>query len=394
MIKSGFAPDNNRRTRMTPKADLGSAYGLGNLHQLVLPIAGFGVPGSSPWQSSPSSEGDWRRLRMDIGYQRLNGIAIEAAESGWLDLTEQQWRELVDVQRDQMCGALMIEGALAAIDDAYREAGIDYVVLKGPSLAHCAYSDPSLRPFGDLDLLVRNHHWDRASQILAAVGFEPAHPEAREGFHASFGKALVHRRDDGIEVDLHRRLVVGPHGLCADPAELFSGVESFEVGGRPLPRLADTWLFVHVCMHAALGSRKPILLAVRDVLEVAKMEVDWKLVEERARKWKLRAVIPYAIQMASELLGGDPPDPCRAACDRLTPTARERRWLDAYITDRRSQGGTAIAAISAIPGLRDKTRYVTALLIPERKFLESRPRASYLRRWALPLRWLMGRRGT
>jgi hypothetical protein len=316
-------------------------------------------------------------------------------EDGALDLSEEQWRELVEAQRLQMCRALKIEGALVAIHDSLVEAGIEYVVLKGPSLAHCAYEDPSLRPFGDLDLLVRTTDWDAASEILGKAGFERAHPEAREGFHASFGKALVHSRGDGVEVDLHRRLVVGPHGLCADPGELFSGVQSFELGGRRLPRLADTWLFLHVCMHAALGTRAPLLLALRDVLEVARMDgVDWSLVEERANSWKLRAVVPYAVGAASDLLGAPPPETCHRVAVKLSPSGRERKWLEAYTTDRRGRGGTAVAAISAIPGFRDKVRYVTALLFPKRDFLENRQRrrGSYLRRWAVPLNWLVGKR--
>ena len=380
---------------MASATDKAPGYGLDRMHRLAFLVAGFGLPGVSDSHEKLEGEGDWRNLLSAIGYQRLSGLAIEAAESGCLDLTEEQWRDLVDAQRRRMCGALRIEGALVNLHDAFHQAGLEYVVLKGPSIAHCAYEDPSLRPFGDLDLLVRTTDWDAASEILGAAGFERAHPEAREGFHASFGKALVHTRGDGVEVDLHRRLVVGPHGLCADPAELFSGVQTFEVGGRALPRLADTWLFLHVCMHAALGTKSPLLLALRDVLEVARMPgVDWSLVENRANSWKLRAVVPYAVRAASDLLGAPAPETCDRVAVQLSPSGKERKWLEAYTTDRRGRGGTAVAAISAIPGFRDKVRYVTALLFPKRDFLENRQarRGSYLRRLAVPLNWLVGRR--
>jgi len=73
---------------------------------------------------------------------------------------------------------------------------------------------------------------------------------------------------------------------------------------------------------------------------------------------------------------------------------RERRALDAYITNRRSRGGTATSTIRAIPGLSAKIAYVRALLFPNRAFLSARQRngrPSYLRRLAVPVRWFTGR---
>ncbi|MGH2787277.1 MAG: nucleotidyltransferase family protein [Actinomycetota bacterium] len=367
------------------------------LHPMIWPIAAFGVAGSAHSEVSWTAGDDFRKLTSDLRYQKLIGLAVATAESGLLRVDEDQWRELVRMQRDAMLASLAIEGVLLAIDDTFRGAGLEYLVLKGPSIAHSAYEDPSLRPFGDLDLLVRNHDWDQASSLLQSMGFSRAHPEAREGFHASFGKALVHRGSDGMEIDLHRRLVVGPHGLSADPQELFEDVVSFEVGGRRLPRVSNTSLFLHVCMHAVLGTRTPMPLPVRDIFQTAALGVDWELAEDRAKRWNLRAVIPYAVGAAAELLAASPPSGAGSLATRLPSSRRERKWLQAYTSDRRSRGGTAIATVSAIPGVRQKIRYISALLMPSRDFLRSRQASgdevSYLRRWAVPLRWLVkGRR--
>lgn len=375
-----------------PLADSHDA--IERLHQLAPSIAGFGLNGNRRPKASVTVDSDLRMLLSDLGYQRLTGLAMAAAESGWLDFDEHQWEELAKLHRDAMMAALAIESALLTIDEAFRDDGLEYAVLKGPSIAHCAYGDPSLRPFGDLDLLVHSPEWDRASEIVDSIGFKRTRPEAREGFHASFGKALVHRRDDGIELDLHRRLVVGPHGLCIDPEELFEGVRTFELGARAIPRLSDASMFLHVCMHAALGTRTPRLLALRDILEVTGMRgIDWDLAEERARRWNLRAVVPYALDRVSELLGATPPDRAVALAGRLKSSRRERRWLEAYTTEKRGRGGTVTATVSAIPGLRNKARYVGGLLVPNRDFLETRQgsRPSYLRRWRVALRWLLGR---
>ena len=68
--------------------------------------------------------------------------------------------------------------------------------------------------------------------------------------------------------------------------------------------------------------------------------------------------------------------------------------MRAYVTERRRAGGTALATLMAIPGIRGKLAYARHLLFPSTEFLAARApggRPSRLRRLLVPLRWL--RRG-
>src|SRR3712207_4051358 len=47
-------------------------------------------------------------------------------------------------------------GAIALLRERCESAGIDMVLLKGAALAQTLYRDSALRPFADIDLLVRN----------------------------------------------------------------------------------------------------------------------------------------------------------------------------------------------------------------------------------------------
>ena len=71
-----------------------------------------------------------------------------------------------------------------------------------------------------------------------------------------------------------------------------------------------------------------------------------------------------------------------AECERLTVGARDERLLEAY-SARRHAGGTATAALAAIPGMRTKAAYIWALMVPRREFLRARTpaRATYPMRW-------------
>lgn len=136
-------------------------------------------------------------------------------------------------------------------------------------------------------------------------------------------------------------------------------------------------------------------MPVRDVAQVASFaKIDWNVVAERTRRWRLSSVVRHAFETASNILGATVPEEAGSVMT-IKPRRGEVRALNAYITDRRQRGGTAVSVLRAIPSLRGKVAYARALLFPSRDFLVARQqngRHSYLRRLAVPVRWFTGRR--
>lgn len=359
-------------------------------------LAGFGLreDGASV-EPVPVAGERWRSLLARLVAQRLTGLAVAAAEAGWLRLADRQANELLGAHRAAMLSALRLEQKLLSLTAAFEEAALDVVALKGPAVAHAFYPEPSWRPFGDLDLLVRTRDWRRACGLLSELGCHRALPEPRRGFDERFGKGATHDGGDGIQVDLHRTLVLGPFGLWLDPDELFERTVRFELAGTWLQRLDDTVSLLHASLHASLGARPPLLMPLRDVAQITERgAVAWGDLADLAVRWRIRAAIRYAFLAASEQLGFTPPEEARPIMT-TEPDPTEQRALQAYTTARRARGGTALATIRAIPGLRAKGSYVRALLLPDPAFLEARGGGrgtlTYLQRWAIPVRWLTGR---
>jgi hypothetical protein len=364
--------------------------------RLVRRVAAFGLHEDSAQDAVSISRQSWPYVLAALYEQRLTGFAVAAAESGLLTLSSEQGEDLLERHRDAMLQVLALERHLITASGDLDEAGVEMVLLKGSALAYTVYPDPSLRPFADLDFLVRGSDFELALEVLAQRGFRRNLPEPRAGFDVRFGKAAELIGPDRLSIDLHRTLVVGPFGLWIDLHELFEGTQVFSVGGRTLRRLDDAGLFLHACVHASLGWWPPLLMPVRDVAQVALMEsLNWELIAQRARRWRLAAVVRHSFETVSETLGVPPPAEARAL-SRITFGRKERRALSAYITERRGRGGMALSTLRAIPGLRGKAAYVRALLFPTRDFLSVRQRngrPSYLRRLAIPIRWLTrGRR--
>lgn len=363
--------------------------------RLAARLAAFAAPhGPGAPDTVVVWEDEWPALRPLLGFQRLTGLALAAIAAGALRLPSSSAEELEESHRRAMEWALAVERASLRICAALADAGVDVIVLKGPAFAHRFYPDPSWRPFGDLDLLVRTSHLTRAGAVLEQLDIRRTLPEPREGFDRRFGTGAVYRTPEAIEIDLHRTLVKGPFGLWMNPDELFDTTEEFSLGGRSLRRLDDTASLLHACIHAALGSLPPLLMPLRDVAQIAgSSALDWERLGEWAGRWRLGAVIAHAFGAAADVLGVQTPPPAVALARRRAPR-RERRALLAYTTDRQRRGARALSTMRAIPGIRGRAAYAMALAVPSRRFLAARQgdgRGSYLRRWAIPLRWLMRR---
>lgn len=334
-------------------------------------IAAWGLPGAEPAEPFRAADDEeWAALLRRIRFERINGLAVEAAAAGALDLTEEQAGQLFKLHRDGMTWCLAAERKLLRLADAFDADGIAYAVLKGPALAHTVYEEPCLRPFGDLDLLVRSRDYDHAAALLGRLGHVRRRPEPRPGWEARFGKASVHiHPDDGIEVDLHRTLVLGPFGQWIDGDELMAHRATFELGGRSLPRLDDTGALLNVALHAALGWAAPRLAPLRDCAELhGRGSIDGERLGRWASAWHLGAALERARGQVEAQIGvGAPLGLAWIAPSRV----RDRRLLEAYGGGDR-QLSLPLSTFRAIPGLRAKVAYGWSLAFPQRDFLTSR----------------------
>jgi hypothetical protein len=336
-------------------------------------------------------EAAWPGLEATLSSEKLTGLALASADAGAIAIPDERAESLLERHRRAMAWCLLVEERLLELDDRFRRAGIDYAVLKGPAVAHTAYPDPALRGFGDLDVLVRGRSFHDACLLLEEMGFRRRVPEPRPGFDERFGKAATHKsREDAMEIDLHRTLVLGPFGLWIEPEAMLDRSVSFELAGRKIPRLDDTDTLLSVAMHAVLGWPSH-LLPLRDVLQVAaRADVDWPALGRRAAGWRLSAVLLHAFVTAASTLGAEPVEDA-AVLARIPVRRGEVRALRSYVSERRRVGGTALSTLRAIRGWRSKVAYARALAFPRREFMDDRyrvgPKASYGRRLLMPGRW-------
>jgi hypothetical protein len=325
----------------------------------------------------------WRHFLESAVVERLTGLLVRALDDGSLVATEQQRTQAAGAHRRMVFTTLYLESKMLGIVDLLAGGGIDSRVLKGSAAARLAYPDASLRPFIDIDLLVRSDHLDGAVSILEAAGGRRRFPEPHRGFDQRFGKGATVVMPEGFELDLHRTLASGPFAHLIPPDDLFATSSAFEVGGRQLLTLGPEERFVHACFHAVLGTAPALLMPLRDVAQLALVSpLDDDRIMELAERWHGKAVVAAAVSVTWKTLGLRQRHRLVDWAETYAPTRVEQHRMSAY-AEGTTYASQVLAGLRDVQGARGKAAYLRALAVPDAGYLEGR----YMNRL---VRWRQG----
>ena len=231
----------------------------------------------------------------------------------------------------QVAHIARLDDALTKILAALRAADLPVILLKGPVLSRLVYPDPSLRPYSDIDLNVREPDEERVSELLLGTGLVevPHGAEVERQLHAHHvhGGAAYHRvfmaPGGGVMVELHldplqmglRPTREAARWERAQPVTVWPGALMLSLEDQLIQ------LSVHVHKH---GFSRLIWLKDIDLLVRANADtLDWHAVLAGARAEGLTSSVWYTLWLASQLFGTPiPAGPLRALAP-MPPV----RWL-------------------------------------------------------------------
>ena len=197
---------------------------------------------------APPCGDEWVERASDAGV--LSPILAAMTGAGW-ELPEQlgQFKLLVTAAHLRTMADMRWMGA--RLDDA----GITWAVMKGPALRSVVFTDPTVRQYADLDVLVSPRELRRAITVLVETGAALLPMDWAGALHLRTAELSI-LLPGGTHLDLHWSLVnFGDvrSRFCLDTDELLDGRVIREVDGTSMATLGDLDLALHTMLHACLS---------------------------------------------------------------------------------------------------------------------------------------------
>jgi hypothetical protein len=219
--------------------------------------------------------------------------------------------------------------------DAFRQAGIPVIVLKGPAVGLGAYDDVSLRRFGDFDLLIPKARFADAQEVLLKRGYTPSQAAADEDWLIAQEVPLGFSGEHAI-VDLHLSLM--PRSWeCGLDMDAWSFATEVKCLHSRIPVLLQEHLFLFLCCHGT-KHRWQTFRWLSDITQLARgLSREQKhAVLALAARTHTRRMLALSVQLATEVFGSEPFSdfaealvPGRTTCSLVAHARAQIRNLDA-----------------------------------------------------------------
>ena len=200
---------------------------------------------------------------------------------------------------------LLLTGEVLRLLQAFEDADVPAVPLKGPALAALCYYRFSLRPAGDIDFLVPRPQFAAADAVLRAAGYRVASCAAStdEAMGAQIGREYVHPERKAV-AELHGYFLHAMHQFDLTPEAVWERLATTTLDGRTIPCLSPEDTLLYLCAHGAKHHYER-LKWVCDIAELLRSDaaLDWSVLWSRAHALRSRRLLLLGLHLADRLLG-------------------------------------------------------------------------------------------
>ena len=235
-----------------------------------------------------------------------------------------------DQHRRAVARALYHQKALVDIAAAFEERRIPFILLKGEALSKALYPQEGLRPYYDLDLLIRPESYEAAKAILMDLGFRLKRQGEETEKRRLFGELEFEKEDPrSLPVDLHwDTLMVSweKQSLFREPGT-WTSLDQIRLRNRALPVLGGESLLLYLCIHFAFHQVFDGLILLCDLFLVLRRDaerIDWDKLLALASRCRCQHALYYSLSFVEALMGAQVPG---GILDRLRPPALIRALM-------------------------------------------------------------------
>ena len=249
---------------------------------------------------APPADLEWAAVLEAADVEDLVPVLAHALGAGdWAGVPDDVRRRLTAGVAASAARHLLMTRELGVVLRHLAAAGIEAIVLKGPVLAETVYPHPALRPFSDLDVLVRPADRLRADTVLCGLGHRRVADEHSWEFDVAYDGATLYETAGSVRIDLHWALLTEPRFVWkGDEAGIWDRAVPITVAGQAARGLGREDLVLYLAAHLAVHHALVGLLRTWDVALLLERDggaLDWSTVLARAAHWRVRHALFFVL---------------------------------------------------------------------------------------------------
>lgn len=253
--------------------------------------------------------------------------------------------------------------SLQAMAAAFGTHGLPLVLLKGAALGQTVYGKLAQRTMSDIDIWLQAEDMPAAAQLLAALGYRTSLKDERPFALQQLAQGEIRFVRPGWEmglVETHWSPFSGwwlRRVAKVDDAAIWSRLERLGEAAH-VYHLAAEDMVIHLAVHTAVNHQFG-MAALRSLMDVAltaqKRGVNWSIVAQRARAWRVGTAVYAFLQLLDQLIGVAGVE---IALTELRPSALRQGWLRRFISPEFVLAGHDLR--------ENRARYLLLLLLVDR----------------------------
>ena len=303
-------------------------------------------------------------------------MSLACQHGGWADIpsaTRERWRH---EHIEAAARHLVMSAELGRLLKAFDRASIVTIPLKGPVLAELLYPDPAVRPCSDLDLLIRLPDVARTDALLRELGYRRVADAHSYAFDVAHDRATLYEGPSGVRVDLHWSLLSEPRYAWDErAATVWERVIPTSVGGQDAWSLCPEDLLVYLAAHLAVNHGVAGLLWQYDLFLLVERwgaALDWTSVTGRARRWRVRSALYFALRTVEDLFDAGVPERFLAELEPRGVRAAALKWILGHREDTQRRAGEHLIGLLLVDRAWDVIRALRAVVFPSTEWLAAR----------------------
>lgn len=238
--------------------------------------------------------------------------------------------------------SIMLMRELVRLAGIFEAESIQAVSFKGFLLAETIYGDLTLRPAGDIDILIARGDIQAVMDLLAGEGYRELYrlsERQKRAYVGHYGSMNLFCSERGVALDIHWDMTRSFFPAPATPDKFNAGLQKIRLGSRSVLTPSSEDLLLILCIHG-FKHRWCRLLWISDIAEIIRNvdDLDWDKVLRVATRTGMKRNLMTVLTLAVDLLGVRLPGIVLREIekDRLVPglAGEIRRELDRTGMDR------------------------------------------------------------